>query len=48
MRRKPGCIWGKLAVAFGVGLIVAFILPPTWLVAILAITLIVFGLVCLK
>ncbi len=48
MRGKHGCIWGKLAVAFGMGLIVALILPPTWIVAILSITLIIFGFVCLK
>lgn len=43
-RTKVGCCIGKLAIAFGGGLIIAFILPPEWIVAILAVVLIIFGI----
>ena len=38
------CFAGRLAVAFGGGLIIAFILPAEWIVAILAVVLIIFGI----
>ena len=38
---------GKCASAFGLGLIVAMICPADWLVAILALILIVTGVLCL-
>ena len=43
-RSKAGCFAGRLAVAFGGGLIIAFILPAEWIVAILAVVLIIFGI----
>lgn len=39
---------GKCAAAFGAGLIAAIICPADWLVAILALALIVTGIFCFR
>ena len=46
MRRKIR--GGKCAAAFGVGMIVALICPAEWLVAIMAIVLVIMGVFCLR
>ena len=43
-RSRAGCFVSRLAIAFGGGLIIAFILPAEWIVAILAVVLIIFGI----
>lgn len=45
---KKGSIGGKCSAAFGLGMIVAFICPAEWLVAILAFALILLGIFCFR
>ena len=45
---KKGSVGGKCFAAFGLGMIVAFICPPEWLVAVLAFALIVVGIFCFR
>ncbi|MBQ6819563.1 MAG: hypothetical protein IJP35_08180 [Clostridia bacterium] len=45
---KKNSIGGKCSAAFGLGMIVAFICPAEWLVAILALILILLGIFCFR
>lgn len=45
---KKHCLGGKCSAAFGLGMIVAFICPAEWLVAILALILIIMGIFCFR
>jgi len=45
---KKSSFGGKCSAAFGLGMIVAFICPAEWLVAILACILIIIGIFCLR
>lgn len=45
---KKRCLGGKCSAAFGLGMIVAFICPAEWLVAILALILIIMGIFCFR
>lgn len=45
---KPNSIGGKCSAAFGLGMIVAFICPAQWLVAILSLILILVGIFCFR
>ena len=45
---KKHSFGGKCAAAFGLGMIIAFICPAEWLVAILAIILMIMGIFCFR
>ncbi len=45
---KKSSLGGKCSAAFGLGMIVAFICPAEWLVAILAFVLIILGIFCFR
>ena len=47
MMKKSG-FGGKCSAAFGLGMIVAFVCPAEWLVAILAFVLIILGIFCFR
>ncbi len=47
MMKKSG-FGGKCSAAFGLGMIVAFVCPAEWLVAILAFILIILGIFCFR